>query len=425
MLYRHGNYVASNSNRNYGSRISSTKTFRTCARDPAPLGGNRPERHRLVGIHSNAGDGEERHHRMKRYGHLYEKLIDPENVRAALMSAARGKRDRAATAACLADPDKAAAGIIAHIEGGVAPSPPSTFDRYDPARQKWRSICCPRFYPDQVVHHALMRVLSPCILRGMSDACMATVPGRGQHASVRRVSRWLDEDRKHTKYALQLDIHHFYQNVDREKLKARLRRLVKDGRFLAALDAVIDAAPGTGLPIGYYTSQWLANLFLQDLDHLCEAMPGCAHYQRYMDDMLLLGPNKRALHRSRRAIEGHLAGLGLALKPNWQVFRVSDDRPITWLGYKLRRGRFTQVSSRTFLRDTRRIRRIAAKPRMTSRDAREVMSYKGVFAACGTQGILQERVYKYVSIKQARRVIRNETSGEHREAARRRGGARR
>lgn len=250
---------------------------------------------------------------------------------------------------------------------------------------------------------------------------MATVPGRGPHMAVRQVARWLDEDRRGTRYALQVDVRRFYQSIPRDRLEERVRRLVKDERFLDVLLRVVRAAPGTGLPLGFYTSQWLANLYMQDVDHMCEERLGARHYQRYMDDMLLLGPNKRALHRARRELEAALGERGLSLKPNWQVFRVSDERPIDWLGYKVRRGGFVQVRSATFLRDTRRIRRIGAKPRPSASDARAVMSYKGVFAACGTQGILEKRVYQYVSIRKMRRIIR-EDSRERREAAGGRGG---
>lgn len=356
---------------------------------------------------------------MKRIGNLYERLTDPAEALAALEAAARGKQDRPGVRVRMKNAREAAKELVDVIERGYEPSPPDVRAVYDDRRRKWREICSPRWWPDQAVHHALVRQLAPCVMRGMADGCMATVPGRGQHAAVRRVERWVRQDRRGTRYCLQMDVRHFYASIDRDRLKSRLRRLVKDERFLSVLDRVIDAPPGDGLPIGFYSSQWLANLYLQDLDHLASERLGARHYLRYMDDIIMLGPNKRALHSARREVQRHLEGLGLSLRADWQVYRV-DSRPIDYLGYKIRRE-YTQVRGGTFLHLRRRLRKIGGKPRPSVREAREALALAEVAKRAGTAGIMRTCVYEQVSIRKMKGVIRDATSGERRAATRARG----
>lgn len=342
---------------------------------------------------------------MKRYGNLYEKVIDRENVRAAVLAAARRKRARRPVKRCLDDLDGTVESVRRLLEGGFSASQPTVRAFHDQRRGKDRVRAEPRFYPDQIVHHAVMQVLMPCIARGMSDACMACVPGRGAHRAVHRVERWLREDRKHTRYCLQVDIRRFYESIPRDRLMARLGRLVKDERVIGLVSEIVKSCPGDGLPLGYYTSAWLANLYLQDIDHAMTERWGAAHYVRYADDMLVFGPNKRKLHRLKRDLDAALADLGLEVKGNWQVYKV-DSRPIDFVGYKIRRG-YTQVRSRTFIRETRSLRKIGAKRVKTVGDAQRAIAIAGVMSHASCDRIRRERIDRYVSIDKMKEIVRN------------------
>ena len=45
--------------------------------------------------------------------------------------------------------------------------------------------------------------------------------------------------------------------------------------------------PFYGIPLGFYTSQWLSNWYLQGLDHFIKEQLCAVHYMRYMDDMVV------------------------------------------------------------------------------------------------------------------------------------------
>ena len=85
------------------------------------------------------------------------------------------------------------------------------------------------------------------------------------------------------------------------------------------INAIIDSHQG--LPIGNYTSQWFANFFLQGLDHFIKEQLHVKYYIRYVDDLVLLGSNKRNLHKVRELVQNYLEGHLLKLKKELASFQ--------------------------------------------------------------------------------------------------------
>ena len=71
--------------------------------------------------------------------------------------------------------------------------------------------------------------------------------------------------------------------------------------MLDLLYRIIDVTD-VGISLGFYTSQWLSNWYLQGLDYYIKERLGAVHYMCYMDDMVIFGSNKKVLHRTRQAI---------------------------------------------------------------------------------------------------------------------------
>ena len=73
--------------------------------------------------------------------------------------------------------------------------------------------------------------------------------------------------------------------------------------------------------------------------------------------MVMMGPNKKKLHRAVAAIDERLrARLGGHIKGDWQVFPV-DSRGISFVGYRFRHTH-TRLRHKAFLRFTRQCRKI-------------------------------------------------------------------
>ncbi|WP_195985392.1 RNA-directed DNA polymerase [Clostridium sp. D33t1_170424_F3] len=355
---------------------------------------------------------------MKRIGYIYEKMCSPELIREAIFKAARGKRKRHDVKRVLADVDKHVAIIQELLEKQeFEPAPYFVSERYDPHNKKTRIIQRPKFFPDQVIHWIVVLSIQPTLMRGMYHWSCGSIPGRGSGHGQKAVRRWLKNDRKNTKYCLKLDIRHFYDTIPHDLLKKALRRKIKDERALWLIGEIIDSTP-VGVPIGNYTSQWLANFYLETLDHYIKERLGAKYYVRYIDDIVIFGRNKKQLHALRKKLFAFIEEeLGLEVKGNWQVFPV-DARGVDFLGYVFRHD-YIKMRDRNFLALTRQCRRVKKKlhrgDEIPYRMAAGLISRAGQLKHCNSQHI-KHRYYDGIKEKRLKEVIRIESKRQLRAA---------
>lgn len=343
---------------------------------------------------------------MKRVGNIYSKITSKDNIAKAFVNAAKGKHDRKVVKTIKSNFNY----YVEEVHNMLAnktyvPSPYIILKIQDGTRKKERIIFKPKFYPDQIIHWALMQQIEPIIMKGMYDLCCASVKNRGILRASRYLKKILVSDRKNTKYCLKLDIKKFYPSLDKEILKQKFRKKIKDNDVLHLLDIIIDSSE-EGVPIGNYTSQWFANFYLQDLDHYIKEQLKVKYYVRYMDDMLLFHRNKKELHKIKLALEEFLAKEHLKIKENWQLFKL-DSRPLDFIGYRFYRGRTTLRSS-NFLRIRRRIKKIYKKQKINYLDACAVISYVGWLKHCNSHIFKEKYLKPYINIKKCKGVIKGE-----------------
>lgn len=212
---------------------------------------------------------------------------------------------------------------------------------YEP---KERIIMIAPFFPDRIVHHCIINVLGRFWTNFFIANTYACIKGRGIHKCMEDVHFALMTDKKGTKCCLKIDVKKFYDNVDHDSLKRIIRYGIADEQLLRLLDNTIDSnGKNKGLPIGNFTSQYFANLYLAYFDHwvkeelvkVVEKMFGVTfYYFRYMDDMVILCADKEALHFILDMMGLYLGSeLKLEIKSNWQIFPV-DIRGIDYVGFK-------------------------------------------------------------------------------------------
>lgn len=203
-----------------------------------------------------------------------------------------------------------------------------TFLIYEP---KEREIYQLPYYPDRIVHHAIMNILEPIWMSVFTADTYSCIVGRGIHAIVRKLKVVL-KDKDNTQYCLKLDIKKFYPSIDHDILKSIIRRKIKDNDLLTLLDSIIDSA--NGVPIGNYLSQYFANLYLAYFDHWIKETMKVKYYYRYADDIVILNSSKDELHGLFNDIQQYLnKNLKLKIKSNYQIFPV-DVRGIDFVGYR-------------------------------------------------------------------------------------------
>lgn len=269
-----------------------------------------------------------RNQQMKRIGNLYEKICDIDNLYLADQKAGKGK----SMTHCVARHRKNQEENLKKLHeslaiGSFTTSEYTTFRIFDP---KEREIYRLPYYPDRIVHHAIMNILEPIFVSIFTKDTYSCIKGRGIHGVVKNIRKALS-DVENTQYCLKLDIRKFYPSINHDILKATIRRKIKDKRLLLLLDNIIDSAPG--VPIGNYLSQYFANLYLAYFDHWVKENLKVRYYFRYADDIVILDADKINLHNLLFEIRNYLwDNLRLEVKSNWQVFPVSS-RGIDFVGY--------------------------------------------------------------------------------------------
>lgn len=294
----------------------------------------------------------------------------------------------------------------------------------DGFKLKKRMIMQPYFTkskPEQWLHHLLIQILEPIFMKGMYEFSCSSVPNRGMHYGKKYLERYIREHKGKVRYVLKADIRHFYDSVKVDILKDRFRKTIKDENFLKLIFFVLDSNKGytkegelyeTGLPIGFYTSQWFANWFLQPFDHYIKETLGADFYMRYADDIVILSSNKRKLRKILVAIQNYLKDVELELKPNYQIFQfdyIGSDgkhhgRFIDFMGFKFYSDR-TTIRKAIFMRACRLAIRLKKKIQITWYDASRMMSYIGWFLRTKTYVAKKERIESNVNRKGLAKII--------------------
>ena len=360
---------------------------------------------------------------MKSHGFLFEKLIDEQNILSAIKFSSRRKRDRDDVCHVLENTEtyiKKLQTLL--IEKKYKVQTHKAVKIFDETSKKDRFIIQPKYVYEQIIHHAVIQVLQPIFMHGMYDFSCGSIPGRGGVYGKRYIEKYIQiHNDASIKYCLKLDIKHFYQTVDIDILKAKFKKIIRDERFLDVLYYIIDSniaecdgeLKNMGLPIGFYTSQWFANFYLQEFDHFIKEQLHIKCYVRYADDIVIFGSNKRQLHKDFLAIKEYLSTIHLEVKQNWQVFKFDyinkkgkrTGRPLDFMGFKFYRDK-TTLRKHIFLSAIRTARRISKKEKITWFDACQIMSYTGWFKHTDTYKAFEKYITPCVNITQCKEVIK-------------------
>ena len=347
---------------------------------------------------------------MKRVNNLFPKLISDENLNKAIKTVIKSHRwvrypdvpNR--TAQWLERTiDERVAELKNIILSGYVPNEVTRKRRYDRNARKWRDICEPKMFPDQCVHHALIQVIEPVMMRGMDKWCCGSIKGRGAHYGVSAIKKWMKNDKSGTRYCLEADIYHFYDSLKADVVMNRLRTLIKDYRTLNLIERILS----DGVQIGAYCSQWYANTLLQPLDHAIRENFKATRYIRYMDNFTIFCNRKREIRRILKFIQDWLSEHGLQLKGNWQIFRT-DRRMPNALGYRYGKD-FTLLRKQSLLSLKRQLRsfyRMRERGRkVTVKFAQALISRLGMLRHCNSYNIYHRFIRKH-TLRNLKIIIR-------------------
>lgn len=267
---------------------------------------------------------------MKRYGHLFEKIISFDNLLLAARKSMKGKKHKYAAAAFYFNLENEIISLHRALESKTyLPQPLRTFIIREP---KVRKIGAARFR-DRVLHHAVCNILEPVFEKGYIYHSYACRKGKGTHRAVRRAQHFC----RRYEYFLKCDIRKHFESIHHRCLKEMLKNKFKDPDLLRLLNIIIDNANDdqVGIPIGNLTSQHFANFYLDKLDHFIKDGLQVKGYLGYMDDFILFGNDRSQLHRLKAEISVFLAEeLRLELKEE-AVLLAPCSTGIPFLGFRI------------------------------------------------------------------------------------------
>ena len=319
---------------------------------------------------------------MRSYNNLYEPMLQDDYIKQCFTNASKKKKNRNDVREVLENLDEHTELLKKMLtEELFIPDyhKPSVIN--ESSSKKTRRILKPHYKYEQVIHHCAIGQFKPIVMNGLYEFSCGSIPGRGVHYGKKYMRKWLDSYDGKKFFVLKMDVHHFFESINRRILKRKLKEVIRDKRFYRLLCILIehdkialvakiltdagveidaeqtktlvgciafDDISGAlevlreigiagamfeelkiiieemrkGVPLGYFTSQWFGNFYLKALDHYIKEELRAEHYMRYMDDMVILGKSKKKLHKIHAAIETYLNdNLDLEIKGDWQVFR--------------------------------------------------------------------------------------------------------
>lgn len=226
-------------------------------------------------------------------------------------------------------------------------------------------------FRDRIVHHLIVRRLEPYWERVFICDSYACRKGKGTLAAVDRIAhnvRSITENGRKRAYFLQLDVANFFMSINRDILwgllekglekqfrsnpeeKENIRKILRILVFHNPTESYIDKAKpyewdlvppnkslfhcgrNVGLPIGNLTSQFFANVYLNELDQFVKHVLKAKYYVRYVDDFVIMHERKEQLSEWYEIIKKFLADrLNLRLKKAVKLAGISTG--INFLGY--------------------------------------------------------------------------------------------
>lgn len=262
--------------------------------------------------------------------------------------------------------------------------PSDCFISFDPVQ---REIFAAQFR-DRIVHHLVYNAISPVFERAFIEDSYSCRKDKGTLYGIRRVQRFIrscSQNYERDCYILKLDIEGYFMSIDHQvlfcKIKEQLDRcadrnvdfagrydtvlylirkvifndpragcIVKgscsDWNGLPRTKSLFYSPPGCGLPIGNLTSQLFSNIYLNAFDHYVKRELGIRYYGRYVDDVILVHPDRDYLKSIIRDMRGFLEkNLRLTLHPG-KIYLQHCSKGVSFLGVVIKPYR-TYVKTRT------------------------------------------------------------------------------
>ena len=234
-------------------------------------------------------------------------------------------------------------------------------------------------YIDRIVHRWYVNsFMEEYFLPQFIATTYACLKGKGMH----RATIDLQKAMKHCKriwnnyYILKMDIKKYFENIDKDILYKIIERKIKDEKVIWLSKEIIYSNEGKkGLPIGNYTSQIFANIYLNELDQYIKHKLKCKNYFRYMDDGIILVKTKEEAKEILKKIKEYLKeNLKLELNSKTQIFK--NKQGVNFSGYKINeyRLKIRDKGKRKLKKKIKELKYKISKGEISSKEAKKYLA---------------------------------------------------
>lgn len=254
-------------------------------------------------------------------------------------------------------------------------------------------------YIDRIVHRWYVdNFMQEYFIKQFINNSFACIKNRGTHKACLAVQSGM----KHCKriwrdyYILKMDVAKFFQNIDKNILMDILKRKIKDKDLLWLTEEIVYSSEGKkSLPIGNYTSQIFANIYLNEVDQYIKHSLKIRYYYRYMDDSIILVKTKQEAKEALEKIKNFLKeNLELELNNKTQIFK--NKQGINFCGYKINeyRIKIRDRGKRNLKKKIKYLKQEIQRGNVTSKEAKKYLAgHLGYIKIANVQNLKNKLFY--------------------------------
>jgi len=257
-----------------------------------------------------------------------------------------------------------------------------TFYIYEPKKRKVEASR----YIDRIVHRWYVNsFLEEYFVKQFISTSYACIKDKGMHKAAKDVQLGMRKCKNKWQeyYILKMDVAKYFANINKDKLYSILERKIQDKDVLWLTKEIIYSSKGEiGIPIGNYTSQIFANIYLNEIDQYIKHKLKIKYYYRYMDDSVLMVKKKKEAKQALLKIEEYLKEeLYLELNSKTQIFK--NKQGVNFCGYKIKENRMKirDKGKRKLKKKIKQLKYGIRTGKLTSKEAKKYL--------CGHIGYIQ------------------------------------
>lgn len=274
---------------------------------------------------------------------------------------------------------------------------------------------------DKIINHVVSEYFLVDIYdKTLIDTNIATRKNKGTHYGIKLLKKYINKIKNEKFYILKFDISKYFFYLDHNILKNLIRKKIKDKEVLNIIDKIIDSTncdyvnktindekqkaiekvknnneelinsikniplykKGKGLPIGNMSSQVLAIMYLNELDHYIKEDLKIKYYIRYMDDGILIHKDKEYLKYCLNEIEKIIKKYKLELNSKTKIYNSYEGFEFLGFRYFIKNNKLimkvTNRTKRKFKRKMKNMTKLMKEGKITKEEFNQVKnSYLG------------------------------------------------